>query len=266
MNGEPGTDVEHVGLDGYVEFEFDLPRALLARLVDVFDGVEAAQLDGANTMAIPEEQGVYQLFLDARLVYVGKTDGEAGLKSRLSRHAKKLLDRHGLDPARVRFKAVRVFVFTAIDLEADLIRHYGGVGLVDWNGSGFGSNDPGRERDTSKVKPDHFDAMFPIDIDRPLDFNVHDGEAAAEALQRLKATVPYLIRYQNGGSWRTPHADLAASFLGGLAGPATARSVLEHIASHLPAGWHITLLPGYVIMYKDDTRKYPSGTLIGFSP
>ena len=267
MSDDPRADLEDVGIDGYVEFEFDLPRALLGRLIEAFVEVTAASLDQSNTFAIPDEQGVYQLFLDNRLVYIGKTDGDAGLKSRLSRHAKKLLHRHGLDPTRVSFKAVRVFVFTAVDLEGDLIRHYGGVKAVDWNGSGFGSNDPGKERDTSKVKSDHFDAKFPIDLDRTLDISVKEGETAAETLLRLKSVLPYALRYQNaGGNWRNAHPDLARSTLTYLKGPLTARSVLQHIASCLPHGWHITALLGYVIMYKDDKRSFPSGAVVALSP
>lgn len=267
MNGDPGTDTEEVGLDGYIEFEFDLPRALLGRLVEVFDEVEPARLDLANTLAIPDEQGVYQLFLDHRLVYVGKTDGDAGLRSRLSRHAIKLLHRQTLDSVRVSFKAVRIFVFTAMDLEGDLIRHYGGVSALEWNGSGFGSNDPGKERDTTKVKPSNFDAQFPIDLDRPLDFRLDDGETAADVLLRLKASLPYTLRYETAGGYsRKAHADLEAAALKELTGPLTARSVLQHIATHLPTGWHITALPGYIIMYKDDRRQFPSGSVVALSP
>ena len=102
---------------GYVEFEFDLPEALLTRLINVFDGVESATLSKGNVDSIPEAQGVYQLFLDRSLVYVGKTDAEAGLRKRLERHALKVQHRRNLAPEQVSFKAVRIYVFTAVDLE-----------------------------------------------------------------------------------------------------------------------------------------------------
>lgn len=161
---------------GYTEFEFDLPGALLTRLIEVLDALDAAPLDVANLLGIPEEQGVYQLLLDDRVVYIGKTDAEAGLHKRLSRHARKIIHRVGLDPRRVSFKTVRIFVFTAMDLESDLIRHYGGVKALDWNGSGFGSNDPGRERDTTKIDSKNYDATFPIDIDRETAFAIEANE------------------------------------------------------------------------------------------
>jgi hypothetical protein len=153
---------------GYVEFEFDLPGALLVRLIEVLDDLEIGPMLPEIVKMIPEEQGVYQLFLDGVLVYIGKTDADAGLAKRLARHGDKIQHRVGLDPARVSFKAVRLYVFTAMDLETELIRHYGGTKAVPWNGSGFGSNDPGRNRDTGTYKKEHYDSIFPIDIERPL--------------------------------------------------------------------------------------------------
>src|ERR1041385_6312831 len=132
---------------GYVDFEFDLPEALLAKLIEIFAGLNSAPLTAESIEPIPEAQGVYQLFLDGKLVYIGKTDAEAGLKKRLIRHSEKILHRTNLDPAKVSFKAVRIYVFTAVDLESQLIKHYNVISAVEWNASGFGANDPGRRRD-----------------------------------------------------------------------------------------------------------------------
>jgi len=251
-------------MTGYVEFEFDLPGALLSRLIEVLDTLDYSTLSASNVADIPEEQGVYQLFLDGNLVYIGKTDADAGLNKRLSRHARKIMHRVDLDPARVAFKAVRIFVFTAVDLEADLIRHYGGVKLIGWNGSGFGSNDPGRERDTTRVDPKNFDAQFPIDIDRSLAFAVEQGETAAAALSRLKDALPYTFRYEGRGiGSRKPHSDFSAA-LQQIKGPVTAREAIRHVIAALPAGWQATALPGYIIMYHE-TRDYPHGAVIGRS-
>lgn len=252
-------------MKGYKEFEFDLPEALLARLIEVLDGLEAVSLSSENLRGVPEEQGVYQLFLDNKLVYVGKTDAEAGLYKRLARHARKIVHRVGLDPARVSFKAVRIFVFTAINLESDLIRHYGGVKAIDWNGSGFGSNDPGRERDTTKVDPRNYDALFPIDIGREIAFAVEAGEMAASAVARLKDALPYTFRYQGDGSRsRKPHVDFERTSLKALAGPVTPRAAIYHIVQALPNGWQATALSGYVILYKEK-RDYPQSEVIAVS-
>ena len=165
------------------------------------------------------------------------------------------------------FKAVRVYVFTAVDLETQLIEHYGGTTKVHWNGSGFGSNDPGRERDTTSYKVDHFDTQFPIDIGRPLAFSIPMSGTAAEILKTLKRELPYLIRFETErkGS-RQGHPDLEGTAITiASTKPLTPESVLKQTINQLPAGWHATMLPSHVIVYKNDNRNFPSGITIAKS-
>jgi hypothetical protein len=253
-------------IPGYVEFEFDLPEALLARLVNVFAAVPAAPLDAKAVVSIPEEQGIYQLFYENKLVYIGKTDAELGLKKRLERHATKIKQRKNLIPTQATFKAVRVYVFTAVDLETQLIKHYGGVDAVSWNGSGFGSNDPGRERDTTTYKEEHFDSRYPIDIERKLDFSLPTAATAADMLRSLKRGLPYLIRFQTlQRNSRQAHQDLETTTVMLNLTEITPKSAISQIINQLPPGWHATMLPSHVIIYKDDRRSFPSGHLIGRS-
>ncbi|RMB07977.1 GIY-YIG nuclease family protein [Eilatimonas milleporae] len=253
-------------IPGYVDFEFDLPNALLSHLIGVLDEMDPALLDPENLTSIPEAQGVYQLFLDGNLVYIGKTDAEAGLRKRLGRHALKIMHRVGLDTARVSFKAVRIYVFTAVDLESQLIRHYGGLRQVSWNGSGFGSNDPGRERDTTKFKEGHFDLTFPIDIDHPIRFAGRRNGHAAEFLSDLKTALPYVFRFQTAAvRSRKPHPDFDATLVEiNELGPVTARGIIEQIVRALPRGWQATKLPSHIILYKE-ARHYPAGDVIATS-
>ena len=261
-----------MSVPGYQEFEFDLPGALLKRLVEIFDGMSPVMLSAASLAIIPEEQGVYELFLDTggvkKLVYIGKTDAEAGLLKRLTRHAKKIQNRSGLNPATVHFKAVRVFVFTAVDLETDLIKEAGGTKKVSWNGSGFGSNDVGIERDTTKYKADHFDTLYPIDSTLSLGFPLPTTATAADILKILKAKLPYTLRFESiAPKSRQPHADLPATAV--TLDPKkhnTPETVLRAVVSQLPKGWHVTKLPSHIIMYKNDKRSFPNGKLIGKSP
>jgi hypothetical protein len=251
---------------GYVEFEFNLPEALLSSLIQVLDRLESANLATASLANIPDAQGVYQLYLDDELVYIGKTDAETGLRNRLERHRSKIQQRRGLDPSRVSFKAVRIYVFTAMDLETQLIAHYGGFAKVKWNGSGFGSNDPGRQRDTTTYREDHFDAIFQIDIDRMLDIALPHADTAATILAMLKNTLPYVFRYEGRTSRsRQPHPDLENTTVSTVAvSPLTARRVLEVVVPQLPAGWQATQLPSHIILYKEN-RAYPQGTVISRS-
>lgn len=252
---------------GYGEFEFDLPEALLRGLRAKLDNLTAARLTEEAARDIPNEQGVYQLFLDGKLVYIGKTDGDAGLSQRLGRHAQKIKHRKSLDPARVSFKALRVFVFTAVDLESYLIKSYGGVSKVPWSGSGFGSNDPGRERDTTTIKDDHYDARYPIDIDRDTGLVIKAGMTAAEALTLLKATLPYTLRFATkGGKSRSPHPELSDCVIGSASTQSTARGLLSHIVRFLTPGWQATEFPGYLILYKERDRDYPHGRVLATSP
>jgi hypothetical protein len=248
---------------GYREFEFDLPGALLDHLVTVLDGMESAPLSVDGLRGVPEEQGVYQLFLDGALVYIGKTDNEAGLLKRLLRHSRKTQHRVGLSPERVTFKAVRIYVFTAIDLETQLIRHYTGKTGTAWNGSGFGANDPGRERD--KSKPGRFDTSFPMDIDRPLDLDLSVVATAAQAISAIKAAIPYTLRVQpkTKGS-RQPHPDLATA-VNLPSGPWTARTALAEVTKQLPPGWQATALAALLILYKETEDGYRGATVLARS-
>lgn len=256
---------------GYDEFEFDLPEALLKRLIDKLDEVPSTPLTAEALAHLPEVQGVYQLFLKRGdrldLVYIGKTDSEAGLKKRLLKHARKVRHRVGLEPEAVYFKALRIFVFTAVDLETQLIKHYGGVSAVEWNGSGFGANDPGRQRDTTTFKPEHFDTQYPIDIDLALDADFPREGSAADLLRALKGSVEYLIRFETISQHsRIAHIDLEDTHVvlsqADLESPATA---IAGIVSKLPRGWHATMLPSHVIIYKNDDRKFPSGRRLATS-
>lgn len=247
---------------GYVEFEFDLPGSLLRNLIEVIDSTEPETLSIDGLSSVPEEQGVYQLLLNGKVVYVGKTDAEAGLHRRLSRHGRKILHRKNLDPKLVSFKAIRIFVFTAINLETALIKNYGGVSGLEWNGSGFGANDPGRQRDKSRIKADHYDALYPIDIDRDLPFAIDVDERASSVATRLKDTLPYVFRVESADAGgRRPHEDLVRATLSERHGPMSARQAISYLVSTLPKGWQATALPGYLILYKEN-EVYPQAEII----
>lgn len=256
--------VRNPQINGYQEFEFDLPGALLDHLVRALDEMEAAALHFDSLAGVPEAQGVYQLFLDGRLVYIGKTDAEAGLFKRLSRHSNKIMHRSGLDPARVSFKAIRIFVFTAMDLETQLIKRYTAEAGTEWNGSGFGSNDPGRKRDTQD--PARFDQEFPIDIDRQLLGDYSGTRTAAAVAAMLKTELPFTFRYQMlPPRSRTPHPDLTSTMVTISDASNTARLVIGELVPQLPAGWQATALSAVLIMYKEVVDNYPQASILGRS-
>lgn len=248
---------------GYAELEFDLPGALLSALLQHFDEMESADLSVTNAAAVPEEQGVYALYLKdpQQLVYIGKTDSDLGLNGRLVRHARKILGRRNISPTEIEFKAIRLFVFTAIDLETALIGNFGGVAQVKWNHSGFGSNDPGRRRDTSEYKIGHFDLLYPIELDECFVDFAPGSYLVSEIMQSLKVGLPYTLRFERPGktSFHTDYetADVVVPHLG-----MTTREILGLCALALPKDWHITALPSHIISYRNDQNSYFHGQIL----
>ena len=178
---------------GYAELEFDLPGALLREIVSLLEEMPSAELTAANLANVSNEAGIYALLRsdDGALQYIGKAEGSKGLQSRLIRHMRKLEGRQNIDAGSMHFKAIRVFVFTAMDIEASLLSHYGEGGSLPWNHSGFGSNDPGRERDTTTYKGGHFDTQHPIKLDHCF-VQFKPGRApVSEVMQALKDGLPY---------------------------------------------------------------------------
>lgn len=248
----------------FQELEFDLPSKLLEELVKLFGEMPDGHLNAESLGHVEEEQGIYQLFKDDQLVYIGKTDAEAGLKKRLARHAAKIQSRRNLSAEHVTFKAIRVYVFTAMDLEALLINYYKESGLqLEWQHSGFGSNDPGKERDTTTFKKDHFDTMYPIDLELEVTIEMENNTiTVADLFKQMKKQLDYNIRFQSRGGGRKPHQDLEDAEVTLPSKSGTVLSYLKIAKRELGTNWKITALPGYVIAYKNDTRKIPSGTTI----
>ncbi|WP_323953699.1 GIY-YIG nuclease family protein [Aeromonas caviae] len=251
-------------LQCFEELEFDLPSALLDQLVKLFDEMPEGPLDEKTVQQIDDAQGVYQLFLKGQLVYIGKTDAQSGLRSRLLRHSKKICSRRNLDHDTIGFKAVRVFVFTAMDLEELLIKHFKASSTPPiWNLSGFGSNDPGRNRDHTVLKAGHFDKSYPIDLDLDVELSIENCQAsAAEVLSQLKDELSYNIRFEGKSSnSKQPHPDLIAAKVPLPTNKDTVINILRRVKTALGSAWQITALPGYIIAYREKT-DYKEGIII----
>jgi hypothetical protein len=240
--------------------EFNLHDALVIELTSLFEQMSPAELNNGNANAVQDGQGVYQLFYRGELVYVGKTDNEAGLRKRLLRHCGKVRSRLNLDPSEVHFKAVRIYVFTAMDLETALIKHYKRAKkALAWNQSGFGSNDPGRKRDHSELKKGHFDALYPIDLDLEISLEDETDMSAASLLTLLKDKLAYTVRFQGvTARSKRPHPELVSSKVSIDERRTSVRSILLKISTALGKSWQVTALPGHVIIYRE-RRAYEHG-------
>lgn len=233
-----GTD-----LAGYGEYEIDIEDTLRQGLPGAFAQIGPAPLTADHVAAIPRgTKGAYLLFFDGRMVYAGKTDTRHGFRDRLGRHADSVRHRVGLDPNKITFKAMRIMVFSAFDVEAILISEMRRIdrGALRWNDSGFGSNDPGRNRDLGK--PADFDREYPIDIDVELAGLPEGPVIVTNLLKAAKEAVPYLLRYDVG-------ADAGQAQVILPDGPRTMRACLDAIASGLPDSFQITVFDGRIILY-----------------
>ena len=152
-----------------------------------------------------------------------------------------------------------------MDIELKLIKHYG----KRWNGSGFGSNDPGRNREETNKPEAGFDAQFPVDIDIPASVLPTGVQTVHAALMRLKEALPYDLRYEvapgkakSSHDYRLhPHPDYVAHSIDVPDAPLTTREAMEIIVGALPNGWQATVFSSHVILYKE-ARTYVYGTTI----
>lgn len=235
-----------MNIRGFDEFELDLELAFKRDLPPFIDAMDPAPLNQENILMIPtSKNGVYLLLQNDKVMYVGKTDSRGGFQNRLYRHSEHVKHRHNLDPSTIYFKAVAIPVFKNADLESILIEHYG----APWNNSGFGGNDPGKERDTQR--PAAFDLEFPINIDIKLDFVPRGVINIKELLRVLSANLPYTFRYEKRRHQEELNLDVEVTD-----SHFTMRDMLRLILANLPKGkWQATILYGRVILYCE-SREY----------
>lgn len=259
-----GTIID-AGPAGYVEYEIDVERVLRMELPGVLSSIAAAPLTAREIEAIPESaKGAYVLYENGHAVYAGKTDTRHGFRSRLAKHSRTIQHRQNLASENLTFRAVRILVFSNFDVEAILIRELRqrDPAALSWNDSGFGSNDPGHNRETQE--PARWDIERPIDIDRTLGFLPSGPQPLLAALLMLKRGLPYDFRYETdrgeNGRPRTAsvgHEDFRHAAPVELLGHGrdTLRGILANVLSRLPEGWEVTVFPGRVILYKE-RRSY----------
>ncbi|MET7494119.1 GIY-YIG nuclease family protein [Streptomyces sp900116325] len=136
---------------------------------------------------LDERPGVYQLYRNGEFVYVGKAD--KSLPTRINKHLHKVSGRTNIALSEMTFTCLYVAEdFSALPPEKLLTMHYMERGEIPWNNNGFGNNDPGKRRDETVVKANHFDNQYPIDVDRVLN-NLPQVPISEEGLrQRLQGS------------------------------------------------------------------------------
>ncbi|MET9973857.1 GIY-YIG nuclease family protein [Streptomyces microflavus] len=233
-------------------FTLSITKALGDQLAADLAKLTRTPLTRTSIGQLSERPGVYQLYLHGDFVYVGKA--EKSLPRRLRQHLKKISGRLGIAPSDMTFSCLYVAEdFSALAPEQLLINHHKDLGEIPWNNNGFGNRDPGRQRDHTALKPTHFDALYPIDLDRPVEDLVAGETNLRDLLETLKKALPYNIRYAKSG-------DLGSTTFVVTDEDLSLDTLLIRISAAASSGWQITALGGYVVMYEDNPTEYASAS------
>ncbi|MFE7453068.1 Eco29kI family restriction endonuclease [Streptomyces griseus] len=238
------------GTQYHKDFTLSITKALGDQLAAALDGLDRAPLAEPNIARLKEKPGVYQLYLDGEFVYVGKAD--KSLPARLRNHLRKISGRRNISLDEMTFSCLYVAEdFSALAPEQLLISHHKGMGNIPWNNNGFGNKDPGRQRDSTILKQNHFDVLFPINLDRRIE-GLSPGETTLhDLLETIKADLPYNFRYEKLAEFKARSVNVPSAEM-------TADEVFQLVSAEIPAKWQVTALMGYVIMYDDSPNEYKS--------
>jgi hypothetical protein len=233
------------------EFKLSITRALSDQLAVALADLTAAPLTRAAIDALDARPGVYQLYLHDDLVYVGKASGS--LRQRLTRHYQRVSARRNIQPSDLKF--ICLYVDEDLDASAPeklLIKRYKEDSASPWNSNGFGANDPGRERDTTGLKANHFFVRYPIDLDYMINVSPTQSLPLKDGIGFLRSSLPFLLRVDR------KYAKITAPIVTFNIGM-TVRSLIEVVLAAMPDGWQVTAFRGYLIMYQEN-RDYRSAT------
>jgi hypothetical protein len=140
-------------------FRFDLDRGIRQQVVEHL--TSSPELPLARGVG-PAESGIYVLYYNRSLVYIGKaskgtTKSRRTLRARLSEHVGKIESRQNILLSEVSCRYLTFesewWVFAA---EYALIAHF----APEWNTSGFGSKTPGKGRPGTELVS-AWDQQFP---------------------------------------------------------------------------------------------------------
>jgi hypothetical protein len=233
------------------EFVLSITQALGDQIDKTLATLTPATLDLQHIAQLKPKPGVYQIFIDESLVYVGKAD--KSLPSRLTKHYHKIRGRQGIRIEDATFVCLYVQSdFVAVAPERLLISRHRADGQAAWNSNGFGANDPGQQRDNTRIKSEHFDSHYPINLDLELTNAPTTPLPLPEYADWLRGALPYTFRIAS------EHAKLSSVQVPVPSQPLTASSALEALASALTAPWQIVALRGYVIAYPNAPQAYPN--------
>jgi hypothetical protein len=233
-------------------FTFDLTGALADQLHALLPALTPEPLTFDSIANIGDTPGVYQLYRGGALIYVGKAD--MSLRNRLTDHFRKLSGRENISVSEMSFTGLFLEgTWIPVGPEQMLIKRLREE--PTWNTNGFGINDPGKERDTTRFRADHFDVQFPANLNVTVPSIEPGVYTVRDVILKVKRSLPYVFRFQD----RYAHlSDYQSAVTIPQDRPATADHLFTAIVDALPVGWQIVALPGYVVMYKNHPTQYQS--------
>nr|WP_053211451.1 GIY-YIG nuclease family protein [Streptomyces antibioticus] len=239
-------------LENHAEFKLSITKALGDQLAAALEALTPAPLTEENINSLPRHKGVYQLYRHGEPVYIGKADVTLG--QRLRKHLKKLSGRMNIHLEWMSFKALSVDEdFAAVAPEKLLIDRFQEDDQAPWNENGFGINDPGVERDTTVFGEDHFDQLYPADLNWVIRDLPEGPQSLRAVLKFAKAALPYTFRY---AYYRTARESFYDQFEVTIEqSEMTANEFFRFVSHQLPEEWQIMVLPGYAVMYPRDLRS-----------
>ena len=210
-------------------FRFEVGPAILVQLLEKLRQLEGRPLADCLAASYP---GFYQLFLDGRPVYIGKTSRPIGV--RLGEHIKTIRGR--IPHHRVGCRFAYVEDPSLVDMaEQALIRFFESFGEADWNRSGFGSKTTGYGR--AGTRGANWDTDFPPDFGWPVEAGSVRPMTLAQLIRMINCNAPitFTIPTKLYGAFSAAHA----TSLNVVGATLPFRQWATFIERQLAAGWKI---------------------------
>ena len=234
-------------------YNFHFLETISKQLVERLDSLPLSILDDNSISELKvyqstnhANQGVYILHLDGSPVYLGKAGDVA---ERLRQHRNKLSGRLNVSMDKIGYKALILdkSMSTAAN-ESVLIAMFRATHHGLWNGAGFGTKDPGKNRDTTE--PSRFDSEYPVNSAFGV-YGIDDDETIASLFAKMKEKLPFVFRFELLGDIGNRRLDLRGV-------PRTAEALLRKSISTFPPGWKGVVVSFGMVVYRTN-NSYPHG-------
>lgn len=166
-------------------FRFEVGPAILTQLLEKLRQLDAIPLPAALKAKYP---GFYQLLLDGKPVYIGKTARPIG--DRLAEHSKKISGRIPLE--RITCKFAYVEDPSLVDVaEGTLINFFSVSEGGEWNRSGFGSKVTGYNR--GRQSGSEWEGQFPPDLHWPIKAGAAQPITLTDLIKQIARNSPITL-------------------------------------------------------------------------